>query len=260
MEVEQSLDRILYIPMALLETFGVGNYVGHKIVSLDGICFCIVFLTVCLFYKYYFQMFRKSENLSDDLKFTRDMTLYAILISLFVMSFTTYGGEEGEIFRIRYLVIAMYFFVPLVLIMIEREKSLIFKYAVCCVIILYIFIGDKTCMESEIRDCPAYVYALQSENVSFGWSTNFWNANYITALTDDKVQIATLDPEDDYQFYKWGTRKSYMDRTPEFIILSNEEYLLYNDVNVSDTEDVIYKDEEITIIKINMADKGFYTN
>lgn len=252
LDFAQSLDRILYIPMALLEAFGSGGYyIGYNIVSLEGICFCIVFLAVCLFYRYYFQMFNKTEKLSDDLKFARDMSIYAVLISLFVMSFTSFGGDEGERFRIRYLVIAMYFFIPLTVIMIAREKRLIFRYVVCGVIMLYILICDKRYWENKIADCPAYVYALQSEGVGFGWSTNYWNANYITALTDDKVQIATINPEDDYQFFEWGTRKSYMSRTPEFVILSNEEFLLFSNTGDAKADDIIYKDDKITILGLN---------
>lgn len=250
LEFEQCLDRILYIPMALLEAFGSGGfYIGYNIVSLKGICFAIVFLAVCLLYRYYFQMYNKTEKLSGDLKFARDMSFYAVLISLFVMSFTSFGGEEGEIFRMRYLVIAMYFFIPLAVIMIAKEKRLIYKYVVCLVIILYILICDKRYLENEIEDCPAYVDALQSRDVSFGWSTNYWNANYITALTDDKVQIATINPKDNYQFFEWGTRKSYMSRTPEFVILSNEEFLLFYNTGDADADDIIYKDDEITIIE-----------
>lgn len=92
-----------------------------------------------------------------------------------------------------------------------------------------------------------YILFLIDNNLKFGIST-YWNANATIFLSQNIVEILPIIDEINLEKYPWNTRKSYMDRKPQFLLLTTKEF--ENRKKHKKNDIILYQDEYVVILKI----------
>ncbi|SES37781.1 hypothetical protein SAMN04487884_13514 [Butyrivibrio fibrisolvens] len=82
---------------------------------------------------------------------------------------------------------------------------------------------DKIYSEYNGSWREGYINYLISNGYSYGSST-YWNADTTIFESNGLLQVSPVYNDENFTFFEWNTQRSYKGKTPEFIILTIEEY------------------------------------
>lgn len=245
------LQHLSYTPMAIFDVFGGFSYAGDELVSKRGILQIIILFSLFLMYSiaaYSYSQINRSL-LDNNAILLRNYVAFAFGINVFLLAFTSLGKAWGRLLEIHYLSIGMFAFFPLIIVLLKEIKiNEVYRHACVVCFIAFVFVCNIGIYNRESGPVMKWVNVLMDNDFSFGYATNYWNGSYVTAMTNEKVEVVSLEPGVDGHIYKWGTKRSYEKMTPEFIIVDDsaeiEQYLPNTEI------EEIYREEHIIIYKI----------
>lgn len=242
-DVNCIIDNILDLPKLILRSI---RPVSETQCSIIG---CVLFWVYCLFRICKFRTtdaVKKSANLYNWLK---TFVGVCILFNLFVMVFTL--SSEDFSHRARYLVLSGYLLIPLFVLTLREEQTRNKLYSVIVVCIFCVCGGceykEMTKKEAHVCWRDAYIRFLVDNNLKFGVST-YWNANATIFLSENAVEILPIEDEINLAKYPWNTRKSYLNRKPQFLLLTTKEF--ENRKKHKKDDIILYQDDYVVILKI----------
>lgn len=251
-------ENLTYLPIALIETFGALSWSGSKLTSLNGIMGVLtIFGYISMYAVVVAYIFHQSKippeqgraEIYENTGLNRLIAIYlaTLLFHVFCLAFTTLGKSWGRLMDIHYLGMASYLFLPLAISCLYREKiNKFIKSGLVLLFVLCVFACNIYKFQGGFSDeLPEYIRLLQDKKYTFGWTTDYWHGLNITILTDSDIEVAVYEAKNGYNFHRWGTRKSYESRKPEFIIVQQGD-----DINILAAEgnySLLYSDESISI-------------
>ena len=65
---------------------------------------------------------------------------------------------------------------------------------------------------------------LKTQDVKCGYG-NFWDASYVTVMTENETQIRAISINDNADIFKWASKDTWYDKEAQFVIVRNEEWV-----------------------------------
>lgn len=244
---------ITLLPIRLLQLFGAETEIS--ILSKRGILFafqCVIaFCAIISVWKYVLSIMK--EDTVDDRKRVGNLFFcFSGLITLIVLSLT--GMGETAITE-RYLILGFWGLPFVIVSMINNFTQYSLKKVLTYIAVLVMFFISNIWLFLGIRDGmsyadPGYVKFLKESNYTYGAAT-FWNANVTTVRTDGKIEMKSVWNNENLTFYAWLQKKEHEITTPEFILLSRNEYGTRDENGFSQNDEIVYEDGDYVIFELS---------
>lgn len=95
-----------------------------------------------------------------------------------------------------------------------------------------------------------YIDFLVDNHYSFGAAT-YWNADITIFMSNGTIQVKPVYDDPQLSFMEWNTQKSFKDKTPEFVLLTLDEYDIRKSYGYE--YNVLYEDSYVVILAYNTA-------
>ena len=141
------------------------------------------------------------------------------------------------------------------------------SFCIFCIVITIICVGflalgcfqtTKSVLHSKGNEHrQASIEFLEDNGYTFGYST-YWNANVVTAISNGKVEVASIYSPETMDYYLWGTTKDYYKEGYHdgkcFLLLTLEEREAYKEGSVLSNGQEIYRDDYFVIYSYDSVD------
>lgn len=183
-------------------------------------------------------------------RFIQWFFVIAFILNTFVFLFTTSTIVS------RYYITVFMFVLPLLCIYFELEKLPLDKILVVVFLCGCLGLSTLKCVYSfvdkdknlEEKKVAAY---LEKEGYTFGYAS-YWNANILTELTNGAVEVANILDVEDMSYFRWSSPMKYYEEGyhtgKTFLLLTNEEIVKFAEAKVVALGQVVYEDEEYTVL------------
>lgn len=191
-----------------------------------------------------------------------NMTLFsaiAIVANGFIFTITDYSSS-------RYWVPVLVFSIPVIGIYLNGAVEKLIDN-IFCIVITIICVGflalgcfqtTKSVLHSKGNEHrQASIEFLEDNGYTFGYST-YWNANVVTAISNGRVEVASIYSPETMDYYLWGTTKDYYKEGYHdgkcFLLLTLEEREAYKEGSVLSNGQEIYRDDYFVIYSYDSVD------
>ncbi|MFU0826445.1 MAG: hypothetical protein ACFWTJ_02750 [Lachnoclostridium sp.] len=243
-------DNLLLVPQMIINGLNI-NYSNTEI-NLYAILtsFTVLFWAVVFIYTIK-MIFSQNEKL----RFLAILSASCILLNILFMIMTI--GNNTFVESSRYFLLSIFMQIPLFALSIEiRQMQKLKDYILSVVIVLSclsMFLWCKNKIdtygsETAVSWRQPYIDYLIDNGYNYGIAT-YWNANVTIFLSNGNIQVAPVLDLQNYSFFEWNTQKSFKNRTPEFVLLSTDEYENRKELGFEDT--ILYEDSSVVIISYN---------
>ncbi len=183
-------------------------------------------------------------------RFIQWFFVIAFVLNTFVFLFTTSTIVS------RYYITVFMFVLPLLCIYFELEKLPLDKILVIVFLCGCLGLSTLKCVYSfvdkdknlEEKKVAAY---LEQEGYTFGYAS-YWNANILTELTNGAVEVANILNVEDMSYFRWSSPMKYYEEGyhtgKTFLLLTKEETLKFADSEAVALGQIVYEDEEYTVL------------
>lgn len=186
----------------------------------------------------------------------RFVSLFAFTCMLVNLAFMVITQSNDEyLSRYRYFAVSTFLQMPVFAMNYQfsgiRTVRELFK--VCVIVVAFIMIaGFQLGAVKEYGSEPVswrqpYLDFLVDNGYTFGYAT-YWNADISIMMTDGKVQMASVNNDEEYSMFKWNTQRSFEGRAPEFVLMSLEDYE-NRDARWKLADEILYEDDEVIIYR-----------
>ncbi len=241
-------DNILTLPQVIIDGLCI-DFARTSDTYYAVITFILALLWVIVLSNNLRCMIRKDGD--DNERFMALFSFICMFVNLAFMVITLHSDEF--ISRYRYFALSTFMQLP-VFVATNRFRNPyragdIVKGAAIALSVFSILLwqADKVRIYSEEEGSwrEGYTDFLIDSGYTFGYAT-YWNADTTIFESNGALQVAPVYNDENFTFFEWNTQKSYKEKTPEFVILSVEQY----DNRVANgwqQMPVIYEDEYVVI-------------
>ncbi|MCR5748498.1 MAG: hypothetical protein K6G03_12390 [Lachnospiraceae bacterium] len=240
-----SFEKLEWAVDAVLASFGY--VIGEYFISFGGICNCLAFMMMILFFMMFPVLFLKRNMMSVTQEYMYWFATVTFLMNTFVMIL----GQNDE-YADRYITIGM---VPAVMLIdlfyriyIEgKTRDILIGVAILAVFITLGIRGYLGLLHIGANgERLGYISYLTENGYDYGYAT-FWNANITTEMSDGRINMTSLDPNaEDLRIFEWLTDKTLTEKEHDkyFLVLDNNEKDKYTE------SEPVYQDEYYSVYDI----------
>ena len=225
--------------------------IGFNIDSLDINCLLFKIQILKLFIWIYalvknihLAFFKKEKN---TIEFIAKFNILCIIVTLVSMILTCKTFVQSS----RYLGLSCFLIMPIAFVNLDKPNLKLKSLLIYSFTIITVYLGSMYYFyeiihsESISNNREQYLEYLDSNNYKFGIAT-YWNANITTFLSKNNVEVMPIISPNNLEILKWNTKKSFEKLTPEFLILSLNEWKSIE--NEKFKKNIVYKDDYYIII------------
>lgn len=240
-------NNVLFLPKLIFDGFGIDF-------NNRGISIHTIFIAIKAFFWFYVVIVTvyslRNKRLEGELAYS----CIIVNILLMVLTFT----NDHIVGASRYFSLSTFMLIPVFALDVPFQNKYLSDYVshgiigISCIAVLWWGKNTiDTCVSGEaISWRQPYIDFLVDNDYSFGAAT-YWNANITIFLSNATVQVKPVYNDPQLSFMEWNTQKSFKDRTPEFVLLTLDEYNIWK--SYGNEHSVLYEDSYVVILSFNTA-------
>lgn len=242
-------ENIMSIPRIVIEGLNI-DFLGTNSILYAGVIAVELCLWIVIIINNIGLIVRRDVNRTTRLIAVFAVACVAVNLAFMVMT----QSNEEILLRYRYFSLSTFIQIPLFAMSVKRESPIrvkdCFNFAIALMAILIIPVWQLDKIKQYGADPVSwrqpYIEFLTDNGYKFGIST-YWNADTSIFASNGQVQVAPVNNDEDYTFFAWNTQRSFENRTPEFILLTIDEYNERSRYLHDDT--ILYKDDDVVILE-----------
>lgn len=253
------VNNFLHLPQLLLIVLGCdfqNNSIG-MLALLKGI-------TLCFWIVIFIVLIKGIKKNWDDIrvKYLSTFLLASLIATAVLIVFLV--RPEDIVDDARYLSLSGFLIFPLYAIVAEEKKREllvdfldVFGYIISAIGILAFALNAVVSygVGEQISWRMPYISYLEENNYDFGLAT-YWNANDTMFFSENRIEMQPIENEIDLVYMPSNTKKSNADKTPQFILFSQEEYA--NRVSENYADEILYMDDRVVIVKADIMYRSVF--
>lgn len=243
--------------------FSLVGFQDKEIMSIGGIktafsiCIVIIFLIAIVY------SVKHLNSTDEKMKLALLFSITTNICILMLYLFTDMDYAD------RYLIPSFVFLFPICVFLFEDKKTIftgMWKQAILIMLgVSIVMVSSETFVfmknwdrTSELRKVAE---CLESEGYDFGYAT-FWNANVLTQLTENKIEVCPILNTERLDKYKWLVSEdtiNHIENEKVFLLVSTDELQVGRSSNnlFLDDSKVIFADEQYSIYSFENSEEMY---
>ena len=239
---------ILSIPRTVIDGLNI-DFAGTDSIYYAGVILIELLIWIVILANNIYLLIRRDSD-----KKARFIALFAMVNVVVNIAFMVLTQSHDEmLYRYRYFSLSTFVQIPLFALTVKVERPArirdLFTVAVIAGSICSIALWQVDTIKQYGRDITSwrqpYIDFLVENGYEFGVST-YWNADTTIFASNGEVAVAPVNNDSEYSFFEWNTQRSFEGRTPEFVLLTNDEYSQRTN---DPANNILYTDDKVTILE-----------